>query len=92
MIEDSELALELEVERKRQEAIKKKYVNNLGKIKAEMKEQDDNTSRSIQIINQELEILKLEFQIEEAELDAPEKFVETIDINLKNGKLCCPTN
>ena len=72
MIEDSELALELEVERKRQEAIKRKYVNNLSKIQTEMKEQDDNTSKSIQIIKQELEILKLEFQIEEAELDAPE--------------------
>ena len=52
MIEDTELALELEVERKRQEAIKKKYVDNLSKIQTEMKEQDNNTSRSIQIINQ----------------------------------------
>ena len=52
MIGDTELALELEVERKRQEVIKKKYVNNLSKIQTEMKEQDDNTSRSIQIINQ----------------------------------------
>ena len=85
MIEDSELALELEVERKRQEAIKKKYVDNLRKIQTDMKQQDDNTSRSIQIINQELEILKLEFQIEEAELDVREKFVETIDTNNING-------
>ena len=85
MIEDSELALELEVERKRQEAIKKKYVDNLRKIRTDMKQQDDNTSRSIQIINEELEILKLEFQIEEAELDVREKFVETIDTNNING-------
>ena len=47
----------------------------------------------IPILNQELEILRLEFQIEEAEPDAPNKFSENIDVNKEYcWSSCCPIN
>ena len=49
-----------------QTAIKDAYLKSINKMKEEEKEEFDLNSQRINILNQELDILRLEFEIEEA--------------------------
>ena len=65
-----------------------------GQMQKETEEELDSEHQSISILNQDLKILELEFQIEEADLESPEEFSETIDANKSFcwGCCWCPVN
>ena len=61
MLVDSEIELKIEEEQRKQSAIKDAYLKNINKMKEEEKQEFDLNSQRINILNQELDILRLEF-------------------------------
>ena len=71
MLADSEIELKIVEEQRKQAAIKDAYLKNINKMKEEEKEEFDLNTQRINILNQELDILRLEFEIEEASSTSP---------------------
>ena len=66
MLADSDIEFKIEKEQRKQAALKDIYLKNINKMKEEEKDEFDLNSQRISILNQELDILRLEFEIEEA--------------------------